>query len=65
MYDKIEDAENLLIAEIQIHEVPQENGQQLNAIRFRLPIIDGETSMILGKCDGVENVGAFVKGAAV
>ena len=45
-----------LIAEIHIHEQPQSNGQWLKSIKFRLPIIDGDTSIILDKCDGVETV---------
>lgn len=70
LYDVMSDTERqelmqALIAEIQIHEQPQANGQWLKAIKFRLPILDGDTSLILDKCDGDENVGAFVKGAAV
>ena len=45
-----------LIAEIHIHEQPQPNGQWLKSIKFRLPIIDGDTSLVLDKCDGVETV---------
>ena len=61
LYDVMSDSERqelmqALIAEIHIHEQPQPNGQWLKSIRFRLPIIDGDTSLVLDKCDGVETV---------
>ena len=61
LYDVMSDTERqelmqALIAEIQIHEQPQANGQWLKAIKFRLPILDGDTSLVLDKCDGDETV---------
>ena len=61
LYDVMSDSERqelmqALIAEIHIHEQPQSNGQWLKSIKFRLPIIDGDTSVILDKCDCVETV---------
>ena len=61
LYDVMSETERqelmqALIAEIHIHEQPQPNGQWLKSIKFRLPIIDGDTSLVLDKCDGVENV---------
>ena len=45
-----------LIAEIQVYEEPQANGQWLKSIKFRLPIIDGDISMSLECDDHVETV---------
>ena len=64
LYDVMSDSERqelmqALIAEIHIHEQPQPNGQWLKSIKFRLPIIDGDTSLVLDKCDGVETVALF------
>lgn len=66
LYDVMSDTERqelmqALIAEIQIHEQPQANGQWLKAIKFRLPILDGDTSLILDKCDGDETVALLSK----
>ena len=67
LYEVMSDTERqelmqALIAEIQIHEVPQENGQWLKAIKFRLPIIDEDMSLALDKCDGDETVACLSKG---
>lgn len=61
LYDVMSDSERQelmqsLIAEIQINEEPLPNGQWIKSIRFRLPIIDGDTALTLDKCDGVETV---------
>ena len=51
LYDVMNDTERqelmrALPAEIQIHEQPQANGQWPKAIKFRLPILDGDTFLI-------------------
>ena len=61
LYDVMSESERqelmqALIAEIQINEEPLPNGQWIKSIRFRLPIIDGDTALTLDKCDGVETV---------
>jgi len=45
-----------LIGEIHIHEEPQENGQWLKAIRFRLPVISEDISTCLDIQNGIESV---------
>ena len=45
-----------LIAEIQVYEEPQANGQWLKSIKFRLPIIDEDISMSLERGEHVETV---------
>ena len=52
-YDGMSDSERkeLMPAEIHIHAQP--NGQWLKSIKFRLPIIDEDTSFVMDKCDGV------------
>ena len=66
MYGALDEAERRhlmesLIAEIQIYEEPMPSGQWIKSIRFRLPIIDGDTALTLDKCDGVETVALFEK----
>ena len=61
LYDVMNDSERqelmqALIAEIQIYEASLPSGQWIKSIRFRLPIIDGDTALTLDKCDGVETV---------
>ena len=51
-----------LIGEIHIHEEPQENGQWLKAIRFRLPVISEDISTCLDIQHGIECVASFSKG---
>ena len=51
-----------LIGEIHIHEEPQENGQWLKAIRFRLPVIGEDISTCLDIQNGIECVASFSKG---
>ncbi|MBR6954366.1 MAG: recombinase family protein [Clostridia bacterium] len=50
-----------LIAEIQIYEAPLPSGQWIKSIRFRLPIIDGDTELCLDNSDGVETVCSLSK----
>ena len=65
MYDKIEDLESqlieALIAEIQIYEDKQPNGQWLKSITFKLPIIGEDLNIGLDNDEQVECVGLLVK----
>ena len=56
MYDKIEELEEQLIAEIQIYEERKPNGQRLKSIRFKLPIIENDLSIGLDNGNQVETV---------
>lgn len=53
-----------LIGEIHIHEEPQENGQWLKAIRFRLPVIGEDISTCLDIQNGIECVAQFTQSSA-
>ncbi len=50
MYDKIEELEEQLIAEIQIYEERKPNGQRLKSVRFKLPFIENDLSIDTGRC---------------
>lgn len=54
MYDKIEELEEQLIAEIQIYEERKPNGQWLKSIRFKLPIIENDLSIGLDNGNQVD-----------
>jgi site-specific DNA recombinase len=66
LYDVMSDSERqelmqALISEIQIYEAPLPSGQWIKSIRFRLPIIDGDTELCLDNSDGVECVTLMTK----
>ena len=65
MYDKIEDLESqlieALIAEIQIYEDKQPNGQWLKSITFKLPIIGEDLNIGLDNDEQVECVSLLVE----
>ncbi len=51
---------NSLISEIQVYPEPQENGQWLKSIRFRLPIIEGDV-LCLDNKNAAECVATFIR----
>lgn len=65
LYDRMNGEERrelmqALISEIHIYEEPKPNGQWIQSIKFRLPIIDGELDAVLDNGDKVETVCQFV-----
>ena len=54
----------MLISEIQIYPERQPNGQWLKSIKFKLPIIEEDTSISLDDKEQVETVILLSKGEA-
>jgi len=65
MYDTIEELEGqlieALIAEIQIYEEKQPNGQWLKSITFKFPIIDEDLNIDLDNNEQVECIALLVR----